>query len=421
MKIITISVSEINPAPYNPRRDLRPTDPEYQKLKRSINKYGYVDPLIYNERTKTLISGHQRLKILIEMGVTEVDVSVVNLSLEDEKALNLAMNKIQCEWEYEKLSELLEDLLQIPGFDLELTGFDAAEASKILEEGEDLCEDDDFDVEASLEMIKEPITKSGDLIVLGKHKLLCGDSSDSVIIAHLLDSRKVQLIFSDPPYRVSYRPRSSKHKKGDPRYEMIQNDNLSQADYEIWLKKALSNTIPYLSPGAPFYLWNGHRQFGPMYQMLLELGFKISNVLTWAKESFALGFCDYKNQTEFCLYGWLDGNGPHLWYGPNNETSLWEINRDSRTLYKHPTQKPVQLAYRALRNSSKRGDVVLDMFLGSGTTLIAAEKLGRLCCGMEIDPRFCDVIVRRYIALVGIENVSDEIRIKYCGEVPHAE
>jgi len=151
--------------------------------------------------------------------------------------------------------------------------------------------------------------------------------------------------------------------------------------------------------------------------ILTELGIHVSCVITWAKERFALGYGDYNQQTEFCLYGWKEDNGAHRWYGPTNESTLWQVDRESAATYKHPTQKPLLLAKRALCNSSQRGDIVLDMFLGSGTTLIMAEELERVCYGMEIDPGYCDVIVKRYIDLVGADNVSAEIKNRYLKEV----
>jgi DNA modification methylase len=150
-----------------------------------------------------------------------------------------------------------------------------------------------------------------------------------------------------------------------------------------------------------------------MYLMLKELEVHVSAVITWAKPNFAIGYGDYNQATEFALYGWLEYNGSHAWYGPTNESTLWEIKRDPTRSYSHPTQKPLALAQRAIRNSSKRGDLVLDLFLGSGSTLIAAESLERRCFGMEIDPRYVDGIVRRYMAFVGLEKVSEEIKSRY--------
>lgn len=420
MEIQKVSVSEINPAPYNPRVDLQPKDPEYQKLKKSIATFGYVEPLVWNERTKTLISGHQRLKILIEQGLTEVEVSVVDLSLEQEIALNLALNKIKGDWDDDKLAVLIEELQKIPDFDVGLTGFDSSEISQLLDSHHEAKEDDDFDFEAAIESIKEPVTKTGDLIELGQHHIFCGDSSNPEHIKLLLGNEKVNLLNCDPPYNVSYyggnRPHAHARPKEHKLWDRIYSDNLSQEEYEKWLKNILTIINPYFAKGAPIYVWNGHRQFGPMYLILTELGFHISCVITWAKERFAIGYGDYNQQTEFCLYGWKEDNGSHIWFGPNNESTLWEVHRDLTKSYIHPTQKPIALAQRAIKNSSKRGDLVLDTFLGSGSTLIAAESLERRCFGIEIDPRYCDAIVKRYIVFVGRDKVSQELVQKYMRE-----
>jgi DNA modification methylase len=408
MNIQKININQINPAVYNPRVTLQPNDEEYQKLKRSIDTFGYVDPIVWNQRTGNLVGGHQRFLVLIEQGLTEIEVSVVDLSLEKEKALNLALNKISGNWDEEKLADLLRELSENPEIDVTISGFDLAEISEILDKASEI-EEDDFDSLGEKEKIENPITQKGDLILLGEHRLLCGDSSIPEDVVRLLDGKKIDLIFSDPPYSVSYQGGNST----SPKWEKIKNDDLPQDVYEEWLRKVFENMFSHVSPGAAFYIWNGHKQFGPMNQMLSNLGMHISAVITWGKESFTLNFTDYKQKTEFCIYGWKENNGAHNWYGPDNESTLWEVKRDPTSGYQHPTQKPVALAHRAIKNSSKRGDIVFDAFLGSGTTLIAAEKLQRICYGMELDQGYCDVIVRRYIQLVGKEKINPDLLEKY--------
>jgi DNA modification methylase len=421
MEICKIPVSKINPAPYNPRLDLKPGDKEYEKLKDSIASFGYVEPLVWNKRTKTLVSGHQRLKILIEQGEEEVEVSVVDLPVKKEKALNLVLNKVRGEWDQDKLAVLLEELQKTPDFEIGLTGFDASEISQILDRYGEHNNADDFDFGAALEAIESPVTREGDLIELGPHGILCGDSSKPDHLKRLLTDSRVHLLHTDPPYNVDYyggnRPNASSRPAKHKLWDRIYSDNMSQEEYEKWFKVILTNATPFLAAGSPIYIWNGHRQFGPMHKMLKELGFHVSCVITWAKESFSLGFGDYNQRTEFCLYGWKADNGAHLWYGPNNESTLWEIHRDLTKGYRHPTQKPIAIAQRAICNSSKRGDVVLDLFLGSGSSLIAAESLERRCFGIEIDPRYCDAIVRRFIAFVGIDRVDSKIVAKYASGV----
>lgn len=421
MVIRKVLVSEINPAVYNPRLDLQPGDPDYEKLKKSIATFGYVEPLVWNERTKTLISGHQRLKILIEQGMSEVEVSVVNLSPDQEKALNLALNKIRGNWDEDKLAALLEELKKMPDFDIALTGFDAPEISRILDNYYESKNPDDFDFEAAVESIKEPITQKGDLIELNGHRILCADSTSYEDVVLLMGDDKAHLINCDPPYNIAYlggnRPNTAKARpKRSRNWERIYSDNLSQEEYEAFLNKVFVNMDKFLMPGCSFYIWNGHNQFAPMHCMLKALNYHIGCVIVWAKPNFAISYGDYHQQTEFCLYGWKEGE-KHRWFGAVNESSLWDERRDPTAQYIHPTQKPVALAQRAIRNSSQRGEIVVDFFLGSGSTLIGAESLGRRCFGIEIDPRYCDAIVRRYIAYVGKENVSEELVRKYLPEV----
>jgi DNA modification methylase len=417
MEIRKILISQINPAAYNPRLDLQPGDADYEKLKRSIDEFGFLEPLVVNQRTNNVISGHQRLKILKEKGVTETEAVIVDFSPEKEKAANVALNKVRGDWDNEKLATLLDELSKLPDFDVSLTGFDAPEISQIFDRYGEQRDADDFDFDAAVESIKNPVTKEGDLIELGNHKILCGDASNPEHVRSLLGREKVCLLHTDPPYNVNYyggnRPRANARPKKHKLWDKIYSDNLTQEQYEQWLKSIFANINPYLAEGSPIYVWNGHRQFGPMYLMLTELGFYVSCVITWAKERFAIGFGDYNQQTEFCLYGWKEDNGSHIWFGPNNESTLWEAHRDLTRDYIHPTQKPVSLAQRAIKNSSKRGDLVLDLFLGSGSTLMAAETLDRRCFGLEIDPRYVDAIAHRYIAFIGKNKVSKVIQEKY--------
>jgi DNA modification methylase len=424
MIIKKISIEQINPAPYNPRKDLKPDDVEYKHLVKSIDEFGYVEPLVWNKRTGNLVGGHQRFKILLAQGAKEVLVSIVDLSIDKEKTLNIALNKIQGDWDEQKLALLLDELTKVPEFDVGLTGFETEEISELLDRAlteSPIPTEENFDVEEALDMENPAVTQPGELIELGSHRLLCGDSGKLSALRKLVGNNKIHLFFTDPPYNVDYyggnRPQPEKARpKKSRQWKRIYSDNLDQDEYTKWLGTVLRNASKFLAAGAPVYIWNGHRQFGPMHQLLESIGIKVSCVITWAKESFAIGYGDYNQQTEFCLYGWQEKNGAHRWYGPTNESTLWQIHRDLTKEYKHPTQKPLELAERAMRNSSMRGQIVLDTFLGSGTTLIAAARLGRRCFGMEIEPKYCDCIVRRYIALAGKRAVSTEIAKRYLSE-----
>ena len=419
MEIKKIRVSEINPAPYNPRKDLRPGDAEYEELKRSIESFGYVDPIIWNRRTGNLVGGHQRLKILIEQGAEEVEASIVDFPLEKEKTLNLALNKIQGGWDEDKLAVLLDELSKMPDFDVGLTGFSLPEISEILDRYAE-SKEDDFDFDAAVEAIETPITQRGDIIELGNHRILCGDSSNPGDLKLLMDGHSADMLDVDVPYNVSYmggdRPNPNTRPKKSRQWEKIYSDDMPQPEYEAWMRKVFGNIKEHLRPGAAAYIFQGHRQIPPTYQILLELGFHISSIICWLKESAAISYGDYSFRSEHALYGWLEG-APHYFAGKPGESNVWEIKRDPTKLYIHPTQKPVELAARAIRNSSKIGDIVLDCCIGGGGVLIAAESLGRRCFGCDIDPRFIDGLVLRYINFVGADKVSEEVRKKYLTEV----
>jgi len=363
LRIQRIPIKKIKPAAYNPRLDLQPGDADYDKLQRSMETFGCVEPLVWNKQTCNLVGGHQRFKILLAKGATSVDVSVVDLPLAQEQALNVALNKISGDWDENRLADLLKGLAAIPEFDVSLTGFDTTEFSDLLdrvsEEGED-----DFDLADDLEAHAEApaITQPGDIIELGAHRILCGDSSKAEDVRRLFGNLRADLVNGDPPYNVDYygghRPTPDRARPKQSRnWKRIYSDNLPQVDYEKLLEKVLGNLWSVMAPGAPFYLWNGHRQFGPMHALLTAAQAHISCVIVWAKENFAISYADYSQQTEFCLYGWkhshpgkriAGGNGDtcsgaHRWYGPTNETTLWNIRRDATRAYRHPTQKPVAL------------------------------------------------------------------------------
>ena len=423
MEIMKIKVSEINPAPYNPRKDLQPNDPAYKRIEASIDGFGLVEPLVWNRRTKNLVGGHQRIKILIKKGYKEVDVSVVDLDLEQEKALNISLNKVSGAWDMDKLASLLGELSKMPDFDVGSTGFDTPELSQIFDRYGEQKDADDFDAEKVAESIIEPVVKKGDIIELGNHRLLCGDCSNPDDMKLLMDGHLADMLDVDVPYNVSYtsedRPNPNNRLKKSRRWEKIYSDDMPQPEYEAWMRKVFGNVKEHLKPGAAVYVWQGHRQIPPTYQILLDLGFHISSIICWLKESATISYGDYWFRTEHALYGWLEG-APHYFAGkPGTCSNVIEVHRDPTKLYIHPTQKPVELAATAIRNSSKIGDIILDCCIGGGGVLIAAESLGRRCFGMEISPKYCDAIVRRYIAYKGVANVPKNLRDKYFTEVNH--
>ena len=427
ISIRRLPLSQIAPAGYNPRLDLKPDDPRYEALVKSLDEFGLVQPLVFNSRTKTLVAGHQRLKVMLARGETHAECVVVSLPLAKEKALNLALNKVGGGWDREKLAEVLEELVQVPEMDLQVTGFQIPEVEQLLQDLDDPdADEENFDVAGALEDPHPPITRPGDLIELGRHgehRLLCGDATVAQDVRRVLGGKRANLIHCDPPYGVAYdatqRPclpgKKSKRSAAvspHPRSGRLINDDLSPARYAEWFERVCDQLAAVLRPGSAYYIWQGSRKFGLMMDLLAARNFHIGTVLTWAKESASLSFGDYSEQTEFCLYGWRKG-APHKFYGSKNETTLWSEHRDRTSRYRHPTQKALGLAERAIRNSSQPGEIVFDPFLGSGTTLVAAARLGRRGFGLEIDPKYCDVIVRRYIALAGEKAVQPKIATRY--------
>lgn len=419
MLLRNIPIDKIIPHPNNPRVTLNPKDPEYRQIKESLDVYGYVMPLIWNEKSGFLISGHQRFPLLVAQGLREIEVVVVSLGPEEEKGLMIAINKISGRWDKEKLAVILEEFTKVPDFNFDSIGFSSPEISQILDLYGESKDGDDFDFESVLDSVEEPITKKGDIILLGTHRLICGDATSETDISALLGNEKIDLVDLDWPYNVNLyggrTPRNDTRPKKGRKWERIYNDDMPQKEYETFMRKVLLNIKTHLKPGSVFYQWQAHKQLGPLYQILDGLGFYISCLICWTKESAAISYADYSFQTEQAVYGWLKGES-HYFAGKPGESNLWQVKRDPTKSYFHPCQKPVVLAERAIRNSSKQNDVVLDVFLGSGSVLIASEILKRRCFGMELDPKFCDAIVKRYIYFVGREKVSKELVQKYLKE-----
>jgi DNA modification methylase len=390
LDIRKIDISKLNPAVYNPRRDLKPGDKEYDKLKKSILEFDYIDPIIWNERTGNVVGGHQRLKILKELGHQELEISVVDLDSTKEKALNLALNKNSGDWDIPKLSELLLEL-DTGEFDIEITGFDESELESLLVDRPNggLTDDD-----AVPEVPEEPKTKLGDLYQLGNHRLLCGDATKKGDVEKLMDGQKADMVFTDPPYGVDYSSRGDKLKgdklKGDKLKELPDLLDNSFESYSLHMK-----------PGSCIYCC--HTDQKPFVRFNFELYFNKyfhqSATLVWVKNVASMGWQDYRAQHEPILYGWLDGD--HVFNGDRTETTIWNFKRDATQKYVHPTQKPVELVSRGIRNSSKGEDIILDLFGGSGSTMIACDKMGRKCYTMELEPKYCDVIIKRWEDFTG--------------------
>jgi DNA modification methylase len=405
MVIQTLPVDKLVPADYNPRKDLKPGDPEYEKLKRSLSEFGYVEPVIWNQNTGHVVGGHQRLKVLMDTGVTEVECVVVEMTEEKEKALNVALNKISGEWDKEKLSLLISDL-QLVDFDVSLTGFDAVEIDKLLSSSMD-AEEDGFNVDAELE--KPAFSKLGDLWTLGRHRVICGDSTKPETYTVLMRGKQANLILTDPPYGIDYDKGSAGKIKND-KFE-------SDEGFYKFLHDAFSAMADSLAVDGAAYVFHADSKGLTFRRAFEDAGFKLSGCCIWAKNTFTLGRSDYQWCHEPCLYGWKK-SGKHNWYGDRKQSTIWNFDKPSRS-EKHPTMKPVPLLAVPMKNSTQTNGVVLDPFGGSGSTLICAEKLGREACLIELDEKFVDVIVNRYIETVGS---TDGVFVERDGvQTPYAE
>jgi hypothetical protein len=280
-KIEVINLRDYEEMSSNPRLDLKPGDTEYTKLEKSIDTFGFIVLPVVNKRTKRIIAGHMRIRVLREKGITEVEAVVVDLDETMEKAANLALNRIgEGNWDKEKLCQFLNDLSGMPDFDMSLTGFDSPEICQIMDQYIQNKDPDDFDFQAELDSIEEPVAKPGELIELGDHRILCGNSADPNDIKRLMNGERARLWYTDPPYNVRYTNTRPVGQKKQSKWKKIYKDDLSQEDYEKWFEQVIINVKDYIEPCSPVYIWNGHAQFGPMHLMLTKHGFCTSSALS---------------------------------------------------------------------------------------------------------------------------------------------
>ena len=391
MEIKELPLKELKPAAYNPRKKLKKGDKEYEKIKQSLLKFGYVDPILVNEDL-TVIGGHQRLTVLKDLDYETAKCVIVNLPKEDEKALNIALNKITGQWDEALLADLLLDL-QESDFSLDLTGFEPPEIDDILSNVHDKeLSEDEFDVEEELK--KPTVSRHGDIWQLGKHRVICGDSTKAETYKQLLDDRKANLVVTDPPYNVDVEETAGK----------ILNDNMSDGDFYQFLLSMFTQVENHMEDDASIYVFHADTEGLNFRKAFKEAGFYLSGCCIWKKNSLVLGRSPYQWQHEPCLYGWKK-KGKHQWFSDRKQTTIWEYDRP-KSSKDHPTMKPIQLMAYPIQNSSMRGTIVLDPFLGSGSTLIAADQTGRVCYGIELDEKFVDVIVKRYIEVTGDTEVT---------------
>jgi len=393
-----ISIGDLRPNPFNPRRI---SDAELEALTRSLREFGLVDPIIARREDRAVVGGHQRLRAARRLGLATVPVVFVDLSPEQAKVLNLALNKISGDWDQELLARLLAELNDAPHVDLSLSGFTDDEVAKLLkslEARDKRTRPETFDLDAAWEEAqKAPGVTSGDIWRLGDHHVLCGDATDNGAVSRLVGAERAAMAFTDPPYNVDLGHHGGAPRTG--RRRTIANDALPPEQWEAFCRGWAQNLLSHVD-GA-LYVCMSTREWPLVTRVLEEAGGHWSDTIIWAKDRFVLGRADYQRQYEPIWYGWRDG-ASHHWCGDRDQGDVWTIPRPAESEL-HPTMKPLALVERAIENSSRPGDLVLDLFLGSGTTVIAAERTGRICYGMELDPHYCRIVIARWEAFSGLK------------------
>ena len=401
----TIPVGELKPAAYNPRKKLKAGDKEYEKIKNSIQEFGYVEPIIVNY-DMTVIGGHQRLTVLKDLGYTEVQCVVVRIEDENKvKALNVALNKITGAWDEQLLADLLVDL-KTQEFNTDFTGFEVPEIEQLFSKVHNKeIKEDDFDVDEELK--KPTMSKLGDIWLLGRHRFICGDSTKPETYDTLMDGQLANMVLTDPPYNVNVEETAGK----------IKNDNMADEDFYKFLFAAFVCMEQNMAQDASIYVFHADTQGLNFRKAFHDAGFYLSGCCIWKKNALVLGRSPYQWRHEPCLFGWKLG-GKHQWYSDRKQTTVWEYDRP-KSSKDHPTMKPVALMAYPIQNSCMSNCIVLDPFLGSGSTLIACEETNRICYGIELDEKFADVIVKRYIETKG--NADGVFLLRDGQKIPYAD
>jgi DNA modification methylase len=395
LQVVEVPIDDLRPDPANPRRI---SDAQIEALTRSLQEFGFVQPVLARSEDKIVIGGHQRLIAARRLGYKTVPVSFLDITLKEARVLNLGLNKISGEWDNELLARLLADLSS-EEVDLSLSGFDDDEVSKLLkslEHREKRERQESFDLDAALEAARAaPRAQRGELWALGDHRLMCGDACDDADVARLFDGRQAGMCFTDPPYNVSLGDHGGQQRGAKKR--RILNDAMPADEWEAfcrrWSRKLLA------SVDGAVYVCMSTKEWPLVSRVLEGEGGHWSDTIIWAKDRFVLGRADYQRQYEPIWYGWREG-AKHHWNGDRDQGDVWRIERPSAS-EAHPTMKPLALVERAIENSSRPGDLVADFFLGSGSTLIASERTGRVCYGMEIDEMYASIVLARWEAFTG--------------------
>jgi DNA modification methylase len=395
-----VSVNKLVPYVNNARTH---SPEQINKLRSSLREFGFINPIII-DKDYGVIAGHGRLLAAKEEGMTEVPcVFADHLTEAQKKAYIIADNRMALDagWDEELLRVEIE-ALQADAFDLALTGFDEKELSKLFDDGKE-TEDDGFNVE---EELKRPVfSKAGDVWTLGRHRLICGDSTKAETYETLMEGKKANLVVTDPPYNVNYEGTAGK----------IQNDNMASEKFFDFLFDAFSNMEKVMADDASIYVFHADTEGLNFRKAFDAAGFYLSGCCIWKKPSLVLGRSPYQWIHEPCLFGWKK-SGKHQWYSDRKQTTVWEFEKTKKNT-DHPTMKPIPLLSYPIANSSMSNTLVLDPFGGSGSTLIACEQMDRSCYTIELDEKYCDVIVRRYIEFKGssdgVSVLRDGAELKY--------
>lgn len=390
MEVRNIPIEDIKPYAKNPRNN----KDAVEKVAESIKEFGWKQPIVI-DMNGVIIAGHTRYKAAQKLGITSVPVVCADdLTEEQVKAYRLADNKTAgfSTWDMELLELELEGL-QTASFDMARFGFEEA----VLEPEE--IKEDDFNANEILDNGEEPVSKPGDIWTLGRHKLLCGDSTKTDAVQRLMAVEKAHMIWTDPPWNVDYgASKNPRWKSGTNR--RILNDSMSTDEFGAFLLAAFANMRDSCLEGAMAYVVMSAQEWGNIMNAMRHAGFHWSSTIIWAKDQLVLSRKDYHTQYEPIWYGWKDGEARLCPLEDRKQSDVWMIDRPKRS-DEHPTMKPIELVARSITNSSRKDDLVIDFFGGSGSTLIAAEETGRRCNMIELDPKYCDVIINRWQKLTG--------------------
>ena len=386
---------------------------QINKLRSSLREFGFINPVII-DRDFGIIAGHGRVLAAREEGITDVPcVFVDHLTEAQKKAYIIADNRMALDagWDEELLRVEIESL-QAEAFDISLTGFGDDEIADLFGQDAGDAKDDDYDLTAALE--KAAFVEKGDVWVVGRHRLVCGDATCPDDVEKLMDGKKANLIVTDPPYGVSFKSASGL---------TIQNDSMKDEEFYNFLYKSFANMVAHMESGGSAYVFHADTEGLTFRKAFIDAGFHLAGVCIWSKNSLVLGRSDYHWQHEPVLYGFLK-NGKHRWYSDRKQTTIWNFNKPKRN-ENHPTSKPLDLLAYPIRNSSQENAIVIDTFGGSGSTLMACEQTNRICYTMELDEKYASVILRRYVEDVGnadnVYVIRGDVRIPYAELVKEVE